>query len=77
MAGITASWPIRKIRGKDEASGSWKPKERGNEPNGLTWPTSPWKRREMAGIGTQWPTREEALIWTMPIPQRDKKKKKK
>ena len=75
MAGITANWPIGRIRGKDETSGSGKTKERANEPNGPTWPTGPWKRREMARIGTQWATWEEALIWTMRIPGRDGKKK--
>ena len=64
MAGITANWSIGRIGGNDEASGLRKPKERGNEPNG---PISPWKRRAMARIGTQWATREKALIWTMPF----------
>ena len=72
MAGITANWPIGRIRGKNEASGLGKPKERGNEPNG---PASPWKRREMARIGTQWATREEALIWTIAHSTEGRKKK--
>ena len=52
---------MRRIRGKDEVSGSGKPKERGNKPNGPTWPTGLWNGREMARIGTQWAIWAEAL----------------
>ena len=74
MAGITANRPMRRIRGKDEVIGSRKPKKRGNKPNWPTWPASPWKGREMTGIGTQWAKQAKALVWTMPIPWRDKKR---
>ena len=43
-----------RIRDKNEISGLRKPKERGNGPNGPTWPAGPWNEKEMAGIGTQW-----------------------
>ena len=62
MIGITASKPIGRIRGIDESSGLGTPKKRGNEPNRPTWPAGLWKGREVAGIGTQWAIRAEALI---------------
>ena len=37
MAGITASRPIGRIRGKDEVRGPRNPKKRDSKPNGLTW----------------------------------------
>jgi len=37
MAGIIASRPTGRIRGKDEVSGPRKPKKKGNKPNGLAW----------------------------------------
>ena len=52
MAGITTSKVMGRIRGKNEASELGKSKERGNEPNGPTWPIGLWKGREMARIGT-------------------------
>ena len=36
MAGMTAINHIGRTRGKDEASGSKKPKKRGSKPNGPT-----------------------------------------
>ena len=74
MAGIIASRPRGRIRGKDVASGLGTPKKRGNKPNGPTWPVSPWKGRKVAGIGTQWAIRAETFIWTIPIPWRDEKR---
>ena len=37
MAGMTASKPMERIRGKDEVSWPRKPKERGSKPNRSTW----------------------------------------
>ena len=52
MAGMTANRPMGRIRRKDEKSGSEKPKERCNRPNGSTWPAGPWNGKGMARIGT-------------------------
>ena len=54
-----------RIRDKNEISGLRKPKERGNGPNGPTWPAGPWNGKETARIGTQWAIRIEALVWAM------------
>ena len=51
---MTASKPMGRIRGKDEVSGSGKPKERSNGPNGPTWPVGLWSGKETTRIGTQW-----------------------
>lgn len=53
MARKTVNRPMGRIRLKDEVSGSGKPKERDSKPNGPTWPVGPWKRKGIAGIGTQ------------------------
>ena len=62
MAGMTVGRPMGRIRGKDEESEPEKPKERGYRPNGPTWLASPWNGQGMAGIGTQWAIRTEALV---------------
>ena len=52
MARITANRPMGRTMRKDEESRSEKPKERGNRPNGSTWPADPWNGKGMAGICT-------------------------
>ena len=53
MTGMTASRPMGRIRRKDEESGLGKPNEKGNRPNGSTWPVGPWNGKGMVGIGSQ------------------------
>ena len=70
MIGIIANRPMGRIRGKYEVNRPGKPKERGNRPNGPTWPVGPWNGKEMAGIGTQRAIQTEALVWAMPVSRR-------
>ena len=59
-----------RIRDKNEINGLRKPKERGNGPNGPTWPVGLWNGKEMAGIGTQRAIQTKALVWAMPVSRR-------